>query len=101
MFGTALHIDYRGRPFASTVVRAQVARMADWLDAGAKAPDFKLPTDDGGSIKLSSLRGEPVVLYFYPRDETPGCTREACAFRDRHSALARLGARVLGVSTDD
>lgn len=74
--------------------------MPDWIEAGKKAPDFTLPTDDGGRVKLSDLRGAPVVLYFYPRDDTPGCTREACAFRDRKAELARLGAKVLGVSTD-
>jgi thioredoxin-dependent peroxiredoxin len=74
--------------------------MADWVEPGKKAPDFTLPADDGSKIKLSSLRGQPVVLYFYPRDNTPGCTRQACAFRDRKSELARLGAKVLGVSTD-
>jgi peroxiredoxin Q/BCP len=74
--------------------------MADWVEPGKKAPDFTLPADDGGKVKLSSLRGQPVVLYFYPRDNTPGCTREACAFRDQKSALTKLGAKVLGVSTD-
>ena len=57
--------------------------MADWIEAGAKAPDFTLAADDGTKLKLSSLRGSPVVLYFYPKDDTPGCTVEACAFRDR------------------
>jgi thioredoxin-dependent peroxiredoxin len=74
--------------------------MADWIEVGKKAPDFTLPTDDGGKIKLSTLRGKPVVLYFYPRDNTPGCTREACAFRDQQSKLAKLDATVLGVSPD-
>ncbi|MBX3412916.1 MAG: thioredoxin-dependent thiol peroxidase [Pirellulales bacterium] len=75
--------------------------MSDWIEAGKKAPDFTLPSDDGGKIKLSALKGKPVVLYFYPRDDTPGCTKEACAFRDRKTELAKLGATVLGVSTDD
>ncbi len=74
--------------------------MGDWVEVGKKAPDFTLQADDGGKVKLSSLRGKPVVLYFYPRDDTPGCTREACAFRDRKAELATLGAAVLGVSTD-
>ena len=74
--------------------------MADWVEPGKKAPDFTLPADDGTKVKLSSLRGQPVVLYFYPRDNTPGCTREACAFRDRKRDLTKLGAKVLGVSTD-
>jgi peroxiredoxin Q/BCP len=65
------------------------------------APDFTLPADDGGQVKLSGLRGKPVVLYFYPKDDTPGCTREACAFRDRTADLKARGAVVLGVSPDD
>jgi peroxiredoxin Q/BCP len=74
--------------------------MSDWIEAGHKAPDFTLPADDGSNVKLSALGGQPVVLYFYPRDDTPGCTREACAFRDRKAELAALGAKVLGVSPD-
>ncbi|OHB84102.1 MAG: peroxiredoxin [Planctomycetes bacterium RBG_16_64_12] len=74
--------------------------MGDWVAVGKKAPDFTLPADDGSKVKLSGLRGGPVVLYFYPRDDTPGCTREACAFRDRKNEMAQLGAAVLGVSTD-
>jgi peroxiredoxin Q/BCP len=75
--------------------------MSDWVEEGQKAPDFTLPADDGTKVKLSKLRGAPVVLYFYPRDNTPGCTLEACAFRDQKTALDKLGARVLGVSGDD
>jgi len=75
--------------------------MADWVEEGKRAPDFTLLADDGTRVKLSSKRGKPVVLYFYPRDDTPGCTREACAFRDQHKTLAKLGAEVLGVSADD
>jgi peroxiredoxin Q/BCP len=75
--------------------------MSDWIEAGTKAPDFTLPADDATKVKLSQLRGQPVVLYFYPKDDTPGCTREACAFRDRKPALVKLGAAVLGVSADD
>ena len=75
--------------------------MADWVEEGQKAPDFTLLSDQGEKIKLKDLRGGPVVLYFYPRDNTPGCTREACAFRDQHKALAGAQATVLGVSTDD
>jgi peroxiredoxin Q/BCP len=74
--------------------------MADWIEEGKKAPAFTLPTDDGGKVKLSDFKGQPVVLYFYPRDNTPGCTREACAFRDSQSDLKKLDAVVLGVSTD-
>ena len=74
--------------------------MADWIEEGSKAPDFTLPTHDGTKLKLSSLRGSPVVLYFYPKDDTPGCTREACGFRDAKAKFARHGAVVLGVSPD-
>src|SRR5690242_12963013 len=75
--------------------------MADWIEEGAAAPDFNLPADDGGKVSLKSLRGKPVVLYFYPQDDTPGCTKEACAFRDRREELQDAGAVVLGVSADD
>ena len=75
--------------------------MTDWVEVGSKAPDFTLPSDLGTKVKLSELRGKPVVLYFYPKDDTPGCTKEACAFRDRKPALAKLGAEVFGVSADD
>lgn len=75
--------------------------MADWLEAGVEAPDFILPSDTGETIHLKSLRGRPVVLYFYPKDDTPGCTREACAFRDLKAEMEKLGAVVLGVSADD
>jgi peroxiredoxin Q/BCP len=74
--------------------------MADWIEEGSKAPDFTLPTHDGTKLKLSSLRGAPVVLYFYPKDDTPGCTREACGFRDAKAKFARHKAVVLGVSPD-
>ena len=75
--------------------------MADWIAEGQPAPDFTLTADDGTEVSLSGLRGSPVVLYFYPRDDTPGCTKEACSFRDRRNDLAELGVRVLGVSPDD
>jgi peroxiredoxin Q/BCP len=74
--------------------------MAQWVEAGTKAPDFKLLTHEGSKLDLSSLRGSPVVLYFYPKDDTPGCTKEACGFRDAKAKLARHGAVVLGVSPD-
>lgn len=74
--------------------------MSDWIEPGQDAPDFSLLADDGATIELKALRGRPVVLYFYPRDDTPGCTKEACAFRDLRPAFEKLGARVLGVSTD-
>lgn len=75
--------------------------MSEWIEEGETAPDFTLADDSGRKIKLSELRGKPVVLYFYPKDDTPGCTREACAFRDRSGELAEHGAVVLGVSPDD
>jgi peroxiredoxin Q/BCP len=74
--------------------------MSDWIEEGQTAPDFTLADDRGEKVKLSELRGRPVVLYFYPKDDTPGCTKEACAFRDRSSELKKLGASVLGVSAD-
>ena len=75
-------------------------QMADWIEPGQKAPAFTLPADDGNKVRLADHRGRPVVLYFYPKDNTPGCTREACAFRDRQAELTELGAVVLGVSAD-
>lgn len=74
--------------------------MADWVDEGQMAPAFKLTADDGAEVRLSALKGQPVVLYFYPKDNTPGCTAEACAFRDRKQEIAQLGAHVLGISPD-
>lgn len=67
---------------------------------GDKAPEFSVTADDGTRVSLKEYRGRKVVLFFYPRDHTPGCTREACDFRDRHHALQATGAVVLGVSTD-
>ena len=68
--------------------------------AGDQAPGFQLPDQDGNSVTLAQHAGKHVVLYFYPKDDTPGCTTEACAFRDEHSALSAAGAVVLGVSMD-
>jgi peroxiredoxin Q/BCP len=70
------------------------------LERGAVAPDFSLATDDGKTIALKDLRGKPVVLYFYPKDDTPGCTKEACEFRDTWKDVQQTGAVVLGVSPD-
>jgi thioredoxin-dependent peroxiredoxin len=70
------------------------------LEAGQQAPDFTLADQDGNEVSLSSLRGETVVLYFYPRADTPGCTTQACNVRDRSSEYATAGARVIGVSPD-
>lgn len=74
--------------------------MADFIEEGKKAPAFTLTADDGSKVKLSDLAGAPIVLYFYPKDDTPGCTKEACAFRDRQKELTKLGAKVFGVSPD-
>jgi peroxiredoxin Q/BCP len=74
---------------------------AEWIEEGATAPDFTLKADDGKEVRLSALRGKPVVVYFYPKDDTPGCTKEACAFRDRSSEITAKGAVILGVSPDD
>lgn len=70
------------------------------IKEGSKAPDFTLPTDSDAKLKLSSLKGKNVVLYFYPKSDTPGCTTEACEFRDQNSAYAKAGTIVLGVSPD-
>ena len=67
---------------------------------GSPAPPFELLSDEGQAVRLVDLRGHPVVLYFYPRDDTPGCTVEACAFRDDHRAYRDGGAVILGVSPD-
>jgi peroxiredoxin Q/BCP len=71
------------------------------LSAGTKAPDFKSTDQDGREVSLSALKGKKVVLYFYPRDMTPGCTAEACSLRDNYSALQKAGYVILGVSTDN
>ena len=71
------------------------------IEEGTTAPDFELETDSGEKVRLSSFRGKPVVLYFYPRDNTPGCTKEACGIRDAWSEFERRGAVVLGVSPDN
>ncbi len=70
------------------------------LEAGDVAPEFALPDQDGAVHRLADYRGRVVVLYFYPRDNTPGCTKEACSFRDEYADLASRGVEVLGVSTD-
>jgi thioredoxin-dependent peroxiredoxin len=70
------------------------------LKEGDPAPTFTARTNGGGKVSLSDFKGKYVILYFYPRDNTPGCTKEACAFRDDYAALRKKGAVVLGVSTD-
>ena len=71
------------------------------VEEGKAAPDFELTSDAGEKVKLSDFRGQPVVLYFYPKDDTPGCTTQACGIRDSYDAFADRGAVVLGVSPDD
>jgi thioredoxin-dependent peroxiredoxin len=71
------------------------------IEEGKPAPTFTLPSDTGQEISLESLRGKPVVLYFYPKDDTPGCTAQACGIRDAWGEFERRGAVVLGVSPDD
>jgi len=70
------------------------------IKEGRKAPSFMLPSVEGGAVTLKDYLGKPVVLYFYPKDDTPGCTREACAFRDTQAQIRKAGAVVLGVSPD-
>lgn len=70
------------------------------LDIATPAPDFTLPQDDGTEVTLSDLKGKPVVLFFYPRDNTPGCTKEAIAFSEHLGALYAAGAKVFGISKD-
>ena len=71
------------------------------IEEGAQAPDFTLTSDGGDAVTLSELRGKPVVLYFYPKDDTPGCTTQACGIRDAWGEFVERGAVVLGVSPDD
>jgi peroxiredoxin Q/BCP len=71
------------------------------IEEGKPAPDFELSSDTGETIRLSELRGKPVVIYFYPKDDTPGCTAQACGIRDAYGEFEKEGAVVLGVSPDD
>jgi thioredoxin-dependent peroxiredoxin len=71
------------------------------VEAGTSAPDFTLPDQEGNAVSLSDLRGETVVLYFYPRADTPGCTTQACSVRDRSGEYKAAGARVIGISPDE
>jgi thioredoxin-dependent peroxiredoxin len=71
------------------------------IQVGKPAPDFSLSDQDGKPTSLSACKGSPVVLYFYPKDDTPGCTKEACGFRDAFAEYGKRGARILGVSPDD
>jgi peroxiredoxin Q/BCP len=71
------------------------------LHPGDPAPDFSLPADDGTTVRLSDLRGRRVVVYFYPKDDTPGCTKQACSIRDSWGDFEAAGAEVFGISPDD
>ena len=71
------------------------------VEEGSPAPDFTLTSDSGERVRLSQFRGRPVVLYFYPKDDTPGCTKQACDIRDQYAQFMERGAVVLGVSPDD
>lgn len=74
--------------------------MSDTIQVGEAAPDFALPDADGNTVRLSELRGRPVVVYFYPKDDTPGCTTQACGIRDHWAEFEEEGAAVLGISLD-
>lgn len=80
---------------------ARAARAGDLPEVGQPAPDFRLPDQNGHQHALPDYRGKWLVLYFYPKDDTPGCTQEACAFRDDLNLLTEMGAQVVGVSVDD
>src|ERR1051326_5215178 len=71
------------------------------LQVGQPAPEFEARNGEGATVRLSDLRGRPVVLFFYPKDDTPGCTKEACDFRDQYTALQATGALLRGISPDD
>ncbi|MDW8133838.1 MAG: thioredoxin-dependent thiol peroxidase [Bacteroidia bacterium] len=75
--------------------------MKELLAVGTEAPDFEAVDQEGKHVRLSSFRGKKVILYFYPKDDTPGCTKEACNLRDHYAALQAAGYVVLGVSVDD
>lgn len=75
--------------------------MIRMLDSGDKAPEFSLPDQDGKTVALKSFSGKQIVLYFYPKDDTPGCTKESCDFRDVESQIMRAGGVILGVSLDN
>lgn len=74
--------------------------MSDWLEPGSPMPSFTLPDHSGTKVKSSQWKGKPLVIYFYPKDDTPGCTQEACDFRDASHSFEKLGAAVVGISCD-
>ena len=75
-------------------------RTKDRVDVGSKAPDFTLPSQSGEMSSLRDFAGKPVILFFYPKDDTPGCTKEVCAFRDRYEEFRKLDVEVIGISSD-
>src|SRR5207302_4630595 len=81
--------------------RIQRDRGSNVIEEGKPAPNFELTSDSGETVSLAGLRGKQVVLYFYPKDDTPGCTKQACGIRDAYGKFERTGAVVLGVSPDD
>jgi peroxiredoxin Q/BCP len=88
---------------AKKVVKSAVKKLValeSLIRVGMKAPAFKLPSDSGESVTLASLKGSKVVLYFYPKDDTPGCTQESCDFRDNFARLKKKGVQVFGISRD-
>lgn len=87
-------------PIRTTRPVPPLPHLAVMITVGKPAPAFTLPSTSGATVSLSDFAGRKLVLYFYPRDNTPGCTREACDFRDHHAALSEVDAAVLGVSSD-
>ena len=84
----------------STSSKGKIATVKGGLKIGSRAPAFSLPNEKGQMVKLSELKGKKIVVFFYPKDDTPGCTKEACSFRDGLQAIRKKGAVVLGVSAD-
>jgi peroxiredoxin Q/BCP len=83
-----------------TLSKGKIATVTGGLKVGSPAPAFSLPNEKGQVVKLSELKGKKIVVFFYPKDDTPGCTKEACSFRDGLQAIRKKGAVVLGVSAD-
>jgi peroxiredoxin Q/BCP len=79
----------------------RIYRLDPMVEEGKPAPDFELKSDSGETVRLSDFRNRPVVVYFYPKDDTPGCTTQACGIRDNYDAFGERGAVVLGISPDD
>ncbi|HEY3252579.1 MAG TPA: thioredoxin-dependent thiol peroxidase [Polyangiaceae bacterium] len=90
-----------GKKAPATPAKAAAAAASAGLAEGSKAPAFSLPDETGSAVSSTSLAGKPYVIYFYPKDDTPGCTKEACDFRDNLKAFNSAKVRVLGVSPDD